>query len=492
MSGVITLDDIESWKPDDRAQIIDVLQRRIESPPQAWYCKRGRTCDGHAHEGYPYPHARADQWPPEGPDWFVWAILSGRGAGKTRTGGEWCRKMSNHAPRIAGIGRRGTDIRSTMVEGDSGLIRVCEIAGQTYQWEPSKREFTFQNGGKVYFYTAEEPDSLRGPQHHLAWLDEPAHMPLIEDVWDNLLLGLRLGRQPRVLVTSTPTPIKWVKELVKKDDTRVVRVSTYANIDNLAPTFRKNVIERYEGTRLGRQELHGEIIEDVEGALWSADLVLAANDVSLDDFEGVPYNSYLGNGFERIVVSVDPAGTSTKRSDDTGIVVVARLGKQFFVLEDATGKYSPDGWAKKVVSLFKKWSADRVVAEKNYGGEMVRSNMKNQDENLPITLVTSRRGKEIRAEPIVGLYEQGRVKHIGDLTKLEGEQLEWVPGEGDSPNRIDALVHGITNLMKAGGKGEVASGRGRRLPTSPLGPGYSPNPLLGPNPRARRTGIHSP
>lgn len=484
-------EDFQKWDTKTREEMAARLEREIKNPPHAWYCERGRACDGKPHDGYDYPHARADQWPPRGLDWFVWMILSGRGAGKTRTGGEWCRKMSNKYPRIAGVGRRGTDIRSTMVEGESGLIYVCEAAGIDYVWEPSKREFTFQNGGKVYFYTAEEPDSLRGPQHHLAWLDEPAHMPLIQEVWDNLLLGLRLGDRPRVLITSTPTPIKWVKETVKRDDTVVVRVSTYANIDNLAPTFRKNVIAKYEGTRLGRQELHGEVIEDVEGALWNADMILTANDADLEDFEGVPYHSCLGIAFERVIVAVDPAGTATKRSDETGIVVVARWKKMFFVLEDLSGKYSPDGWAKKVIYAFNKWSADRVVAEKNYGGEMVRSNMHNQDENLPITLVTSRRGKEIRAEPIVGLYEQKRVKHIGDLKELETEQLEWVPGEGDSPNRIDAEVHGITNLMKTSGKGDVSSGRGKSITRVPSGVQYSSNPLLGPTPRARRAGIHS-
>lgn len=480
------------WDVATQREMQARLEKAMDKPPQAWYCRRGRRCDGKPHEGFEYPHARADQWPPVGVDWFTWMILSGRGAGKTRTGGEWCRKMSNKYPRIAGVGRRGTDIRSTMVEGESGLIRVCELAGIDYTWEPSKREFTFQNGGKVYFYTAEEPDSLRGPQHHLAWLDEPAHMPLIDLVWDNLLLGLRLGDWPRVLITSTPTPIKWVKELVKKDDTTVVRVSTYANIDNLAPTFRKNVIEKYEGTRLGRQELHGEVIEDVEGALWNGELIMKANQTNPDDFEGVPYHSYLGVDFDRIVVAVDPAGTATKRSDETGIVVVARLGRNFFVLEDLTGKYSPDGWAKKVVYAYKKWNADRVVAEKNYGGDMVKTTLRTQDENLPVTLVTSRRGKVIRAEPVVGLYEQGRVQHVGDLHLLETEQVEWVPGEGDSPNRIDAEVHGITNLMKGTGTGEVASGRGQRVVPAAGGTAYSPNPLLGPRPGARKTGIHAP
>lgn len=491
MSEIVTLDEIEEWPAKVREELLDTLQRRVKDPPKAWYCKRGRVCDGKPHEGYPYAHARGDQWPPAGMDWFTWMILSGRGAGKTRTGSEWCRKMSKTHPRIAGVGRRGTDIRSTMVEGDSGLIRVCEMAGIDYIWEPSKREFTFQNGGKVYFYTAEEPDSLRGPQHHLAWLDEPAHMPLIQEVWDNLLLGLRLGMSPRVLITSTPTPIKWVKETMKEDDTVVVRVSTYVNIDNLAPTFQKKVISKYEGTRLGRQELHGEVIEEVEGALWNADLILKAHATDLEDYEGVPFSSYLGVDFERIVVAVDPAGSVSKRADETGIVVVARIGKTFFVLEDLTGKYSPDGWAKKVVKAYKKWGADRVVAEKNYGGDMVKSTLKNQDEDLPVTLVTSRRGKVLRAEPVVGLYEQGRVQHVGELQELETEQTEWVPGEGDSPNRIDATVHGITNLMKASGRGEVSSGRGKQIAVGALGRVQGVNPLLGPRPAARRTGIHS-
>ena len=478
------LEEYEKWDPKTKAEVAEMLRTRMETKIRAWYCqpdgmKYGRHCDGKAHGAYDYPHARADQWPPPGKDWFVWAAISGRGSGKTRMANEWCRRMSDTHPRIAGIGRSGKDIRATMVEGESGLIAVCEAAGHSYLWEPSKREFTFHNGGKVYFYTAEEPDSLRGPQHHLAWLDEPAHMPLIDLVWDNLLFGMRLGQQPRILVTTTPLPKKWLKDLVKEKTTKVVRVSTYANIDNLAPTFAAKIISKYEGTRLGRQELHGEIIEDVEGALWNKEMILAANDIDDRDFDGLPFTGYKGMDFDRIVVSVDPAGTSTKKSDETGIIVVARIGGTFYVLDDLTGKYSPDEWAKKVVHAYKKWSADRIVAEKNYGGDMVAANMRNQDENLPITLVTSRRGKEIRAEPIVGLYEQNRVFHVGDLSLLETEQLEWVPGEGASPNRIDAEVHGLTNLMNKGGAAAVAAPTGKSIQTQPSHPSGVPNAQLG-------------
>lgn len=453
-------EEFEKWDPATKAKVAARLQEMIEEPPAIWYCPRGRDCDGQPHEGVEYSHARSDQWPPPGKDWFIWAILSGRGAGKTRTGSEWMRGMSKRHSRMAAVGRRTFDIRATLVEGESGLIKTCEKAKVGYTWEPSKREFTFANGSKVYFYSAEEPDSLRGPQNELAWLDEPAHMPLIQEVWDNLLLGLRIGPRPRILITSTPLPTPWMKGLVKREDTVVVRVSTYANLNNLAPTYRDTILSKYEGTRLGRQELHGEIIEDVEGALWNKELIELAH---IDLYKDLMGSSPSEWPFERIVVGVDPAGTANKKSDETGIVVCGVLEGRFYVLADYTGKYSPDQWAKKVIHAFKVWHADRVVVEQNYGGDMVAANLRNQDENLPITEVNSRRGKELRAEPVVGLYEQGRVKHAGDISALEKEQCEWVPGSGPSPNRIDAAVHAITDLMGRGGPASIASARGIQL-----------------------------
>lgn len=452
----VDLADYDKWDAKTKAALAARLQERIEKPAQVWFCKRGRACDGLPHDGVPYNHARQDQWPPNDLDWFIWLILSGRGAGKTRTGAEFFRKMSRKHSRMAGIGRRTTDIRSTLVEGDSGLIKVCERAGEEHLWEPSKREFTFSNGAKVHFYSAEEPDSLRGPQHELAWLDEPAHMPLIQDVWDNLLLGLRIGPKPRILITSTPLPIPWLKELVKREDTRVVRVSTYANLANLAESYRQAVIDRYEGTRLGRQELHGEIIEDVEGALWNGELIDAAKKGLWDGSTDLTGHDW---PFERIVVGVDPAGTANPKSDATGIVVCGVLEGLYYVLADYTGVYTPDQWAKKVMRAYKEWHADRIVVEKNYGGDMVTAVLRNEDEHAPITEVTSRKGKVLRAEPIVGLYEQSKVKHLQGLSELETEQVEWVPGRSPSPNRIDAMVHAMTNLVGKGGPAQIASAR---------------------------------
>lgn len=461
-------EEFERWDPATKARVAAQLQDMLESPPAIWYCQRGRSCDGRPHEGVEYSHARSDQWPPPGADWFIWAILSGRGAGKTRTGAEWLRGMSKRHGRMAGIGRRTFDIRATLVEGDSGLIKTCEKARVEYTWEPSKREFTFSNGAKVYFYSAEEPDSLRGPQNEIAWLDEPAHMPLIQDVWDNLLLGLRIGPKPRVLITSTPLPTPWMKALVERPDTVVVRVSTYENLHNLAPSYRDTILSKFEGTRLGRQELHGEIIEDVEGAMWNKELIeLAHIDLLLEDGS----TDATTWGFDRIVVGVDPAGTANKKSDETGIIVCGVINGRYYVLADYTGKYSPDQWAKKAVHAYKVWNADRIVVEKNYGGDMVAANLRNQDENVPITEVTSRRGKDIRAEPVVGLYEQGRVKHYGDLSELEREQCEWVPGRGASPNRVDAMVHAITDLTGRSGPASIASAKGIQLARGPIGAG---------------------
>lgn len=462
------LRQFNSWPEKVQAEAASLLQGQIEKPPVVWYCPRGRACDGDPHEGVPYQHARSDQWPPEGNDWFVWLVMSGRGSGKTRTGSEWTRKMNLYVPAIALVARTGPDLRATMIEGEpiengSGLIRACERQGwkhgRDFTWEPSKKEFTFPNGGKAFGYSAEEPDSLRGKQHGAAWLDEPAHMDLINEVWHMLKLGLRqrssAGRA-RALWTSTPKPLPILKELSKKSSTRVVRVSTHVNLKNLDPSYAEEILSDYEGTRLGRQEIYGEILEDVEGALWDADMIAKSHDFDRELLEGVPWTGFDGQGWSRVVVAVDPAGSDRKRADMTGIIVIAQWGREFFVLEDATDHYTPDGWAKKVVRLYRKWGANLVVAEKNYGAQMVISTLKNQDENLPIVPVNSRRGKELRAEPVVALYEQGRVKHVGDLTALEEEQSQWVPSDpkAKSPNRIDAEVHGITYLMKAG-RGQI-------------------------------------
>ena len=456
----------ESWDEATKQKMLGLLDA-AKTEKRYWYCTRGRDCGGAPHEGYEYSHARPDQWPPVGSDWFVWLVMSGRGAGKTRTGAEWVRKITSHVGRIALVGRRGPDVRGTMVEGKSGLIAICERSGIDYEWLPSKKEFRFGNGAKAFGYSAEEPDTLRGPEHGAAWLDEPAHMPLIVDVWDNLLMGLRIDGLPggaKALCTSTPLPLKWLKELQADLTTRTVRVPTHVNLANLDPNFRRNIIEKYEGTRRGRQELYGEILEDVEGALWNLTMIeqYRREDLTYKDMD-------------RVVVSIDPSGTSTKNRDETGIVIVGKLGREYYVLEDRSGHYTPEGWAAAAWKAYDDFEADKIIAEKNYGGEMVASTLRNHRPDGPAAkMVTSRRGKQLRAEPIAGLYEQGRVHHTKVFTKRNGEEegleeqmTEWVPGVGDSPDRVDALVHGITELSDGDMPAQIARPRSREDRNAP-------------------------
>jgi phage terminase large subunit-like protein len=443
----------EGWSPEARAAAANMVEDLVHGKRRAWYCANpGRYCDGRPHPGYEYPHARGDQWPPPGTDWFSWFLSGGRGSGKTRTGAEYARRMSERVGRMALIAPTGADVRDTMIEGESGLQYVCSVAGQGMKWEPSKRRITFDNGCIATTFSGEEPDRLRGPQHGFAWLDEPAHMPLIEEVWSNLMFGLRLGRRPHVVLTSTPLPTKWVREIQGKEKTRVVRVSTYANLDNLAPNFREEVVAQYEGTRKGRQELYGELLLDVEGALWQEEYLhhFGATEAQPD--------------FDRIVVAIDPAGSQNKRSDETGIVAAARLGKDGHVLRDASGKYSPQGWARMALSIYRDLDADAIVAEKNFGGDMVRKVIETEAEAMGIQpriiVKQAMRSKQLRAEPIVGLYEQNRVYHWGNLAELENEMLTWIPGTGPSPNRVDALVWALDELITATSIGRIRSARG--------------------------------
>lgn len=458
--GDFNPEEFKNWPAAAQQKALEMLKQR-QDPPKIWYCTRGRNCDGRPHSGANYPHARSDQWPPDGVDWFAWLLTSGRGTGKTRSGAEWLRKMSQHVPRMAMIGRRGTDVRATMVEGPSGLIYVCERAGISYEWQPSKREFTFANGAKAYGYSGEEPDSLRGPQHGIAWLDEPAHMPFIEAVWDNLLLGLRLDIPggSKVLVTSTPLPLKWLKDLVADPKSRTVRVSTYKNLENLDPNFRDNILAKYEGTRMGRQELHGEILEDVEGALWTWDLIEQSRVEPEEMFE-------FARTMDRIVIGVDPAGTSRRKSDETGIVVVGKKDGHLYVLADGSGHHTPERWARRAVDLYDLWDADAIVVEKNYGGEMVKSTLDNISSYPRVKEVNSTRGKLIRAEPVFALYEQGKVHHTPNLSDLETQLTEWIPGKGSSPDRMDALVHAAHELSDHARPATLTSASGLLLPNT--------------------------
>ncbi len=401
--------------------------------------------------------ARPNQLPPEGA-WNTWLVLAGRGFGKTRMGSEWMRIIAKANPgcRIALVGETAADVRDVMILGDSGLI-ACDPSLDEKCWSPSNRRLSWPNGSTAWAYNASEPDQLRGPQHHFAWVDELAKFRYIQETWDQLMFGLRLGVHPQALVTTTPQPKNLIKKLVNDPDTVVTRGSTLDNQANLAKNTIKQLYERYTGTRLGRQELEGEILGDIPGALWTHAAIDAAR------VQEAPED------LERVIVAVDPAASSDEGADETGICVVAMARDadgyaRGYVLEDASLRGTPEEWAKKAVQMYRKWSADKIVAEKNQGGEMVSSVLKTVDRNIPIKLVHASRGKVIRAEPISALYEQQRVHHVGRFDKLEDQMCSFsIDGvrnasEG-SPDRVDALVWGLTELF------EKMTGRARKPKT---------------------------
>ena len=377
--------------------------------------------------------AREKQLAPPG-NWRVWLILAGRGFGKTRSGAEWIRQkvINNEAGRIALIGATAADVRDTMVEGESGLLRIFP-PGERPRYEPSKRRITFKNGAKATTYSADEPDRLRGPNHDCAWTDEIAAWRYPE-AWDQLIFGLRIGDDPRVVATTTPRPTRLIRNLVEREDVVVTRGSTYENQMNLAPTFLEEVKARYEGTRLGRQELYAEILDDVEGALWTREMIEQSRVNNLPDLT-------------RIVIGVDPAITSRESSAETGIVAVGvDANGTGYVLDDRSLKGSPVEWANAAIALYHRSSAERIVVEANQGGDMVRHTLQTVESQIPIKTVHATRGKRTRAEPISALYEQGKVKHVGAFPVLEDQMCSWTP-ESDSPDRLDALVWGLTELM---------------------------------------------
>lgn len=395
--------------------------------------------------------ARPEQLAPPG-DWDTWLILAGRGFGKTRTGAEWVREeVAAGARRFALVARTAADARDVMVEGESGILAISPSWNKP-KYEPSKRRLTWPNGAIATTFSADEPNLLRGPQFDRAWGDETAAWRFGEDAWDNLQFGLRLGKNPKVIVTTTPRPTPLMRSLLKDPRTRTTRGSTYDNAGNLAPRFLRKLLSKYEGTRIGRQEIHAELLEDTPGALWQRDAIEALR----LRFSRHPVE------FLRVVVAVDPATTSGEDSAETGILVVALgLDGLGYVLEDASGQYSPAEWGAKVLEVYLRWNADRVVAEVNQGGDLVESNMRvavlkddttgkvlARGENLPISKVHASKGKRARAEPVSALYEQKRVRHVGAFAELEDQLCGWSARSGEaSPDRLDALVWGFTELM---------------------------------------------
>jgi phage terminase large subunit-like protein len=385
--------------------------------------------------------ARPDQLEPKG-KWSNWLALAGRGFGKTRTGAEWVRKIKNSCSRIALIGETAADVRDVMVEGESGILQTSPPWDKP-EYIASHRELRWNNGAIAKTYSSEEPDQLRGPQHEAAWVDELAKYRYAQEVWDQLQFGLRLGAWPRSLITTTPRPIPVVKSILageKTGDTVVVRGSTFANAANLAPSFLATIRARYEGTRLGRQELNAEILDDLAGALWSRDMI---------DQAYLPRTFQLPK-MKRVGVGVDPSGFDGEKGDSQGIIP-AGLGEDgiFYVFEDCTCRLKPEGWGRRVVDVYKRHMADFTAVEKNFGGGMCRANIHHADRSVCVKDVTASRGKHIRAEPIAALYEQGRVKHVVPMPELEDQMCnittQGYEGEG-SPDRLDALVWVLTEL----------------------------------------------
>ncbi|HTT78944.1 MAG TPA: terminase family protein [Stellaceae bacterium] len=383
---------------------------------------------------------RPAQTPPLG-DWRVWLLLAGRGFGKTRAGAEFVRReiAAGRARRVALVGPTALDVRNVMVEGDSGLLNIGPRRRRPL-YEPSKHRLTWPNGAVAETFSADEPDRLRGPQHDLAWCDELAAWRY-PAAWDMLLFGLRFGADPRVVVTTTPRPIKLLRALFADPTVRVTRGRTIENRANLAPAFLAAIVKKYEGTRLGRQELDAELLDDLPGALWTHALIDAARLAAAPE------------GLARIVVAIDPAVSSGEDADETGIVVAGRdAAGHFYVLADASARLAPIEWARAAAASYKAHRADRVVAEVNNGGDLVEATLRVIDPNLAFRAVHAARGKAARAEPVAALYEQGRVHHIGAFPALEDQMCALAPdfdraSQGWSPDRVDALVWALTDLF---------------------------------------------
>jgi phage terminase large subunit-like protein len=397
--------------------------------------------------------ARPGQRPPEG-SWRVWLLMAGRGYGKTRAGSEWVHHLAEEPGlRIALVGSTAEDARSVMIEGASGLLATAPNDNAPV-WEPSLGLLTWPSGSRAFVFSGANPESLRGPEHDYAWCDEIAKWPGAEAAWDNLMFGLRRGRFPRALVTTTPRATPLLRRLIGQSDVAVTRGRTSENV-LLAENFVDYVTGLYGGTRLGRQELDGELIEDLEGALWTRELVERCR--THPHPARASHESTLspdGRGLRRVVIGVDPPATAG--GDACGIVVCA-LGADGigYVLADATVRgLAPEGWARSVAATAEAWQADRVVVETNQGGEMVTSVLRSVDAALPVRAVRARFGKARRAEPVSALFAAGRAKFAGAFPELEDELCGLLAGggydgPGRSPDRADAMIWAMAELLCA-------------------------------------------
>jgi len=389
--------------------------------------------------------ARPKQLPKKG-DWNIWLILAGRGWGKTRTGAHdiinYALKNSDTVSAV--IAPTYGDLKRVIFEGVSGLTKI--IPPELYKggsitkgYNSSAAQINLYNGSKIIGFTATEPDRLRGSQFHRAWCDELAAWRYPES-FDQLMFCLRLGNRPQCVITTTPKPTKLIKTLVARDDVYLVTGNTFENEDNLAESALESFRNLYEGTTLGRQELYAEIVENIEGALWT-----------YDQLENIRINKSDLPDLNRIVVAIDPAMTASSSSDETGIIIAGRFNNRYYVIDDVSGKYTADGWARKAIECYYKYKADKIIAETNNGGDMVEHTLRTVDKNISYKKVTATRGKMLRAEPIHALYEQKKVYHVGVLSQLETQMTSYTGETKESPDRLDALVWALTELNTSSG-----------------------------------------
>lgn len=379
--------------------------------------------------------ARESQLPPTG-DWDTWLIMAGRGFGKTRSGAETIRAWVKQGlyKRIALIGQNLNEVRSILVEGKSGLLSISPPEERP-EFKPSKRCLIWPNGAMATLYGADFYEKLRGPEFDCAWVDELAKFRHASEFWDQLMLCLRLGKHPRCIITTTPKPIALFNTLLKDQKVTVTKGSTFDNQENLPKSFLNKITKQYEGTRLGQQELHAQLLAHQEGALWSQEIIC--------------YQPQENKPWQRVVIAIDPATTHHEQSDETGIIVAAlSRDKKVYILDDLSGRFPPVEWGTKVLEAYQSYQADRVVAEVNKGGDLVERLLKTLAPHIAYVPVRATRGKYTRAEPIAALYEQKKVFHIKPFPLLEEQMRTFVPGiSKKSPDRMDALVWAVTSLM---------------------------------------------
>lgn len=395
-------------------------------------------------------YARPDQLAPDG-DWLVWMIMAGRGAGKTRSGAEYCREfaMDNPGSRIGIICPTYGVVRDVAYEGESGLLAVIPPE-DIDNYNKSLHQLHMKNGSRFDGFSGADPERLRGPQHHLLWCEELAAWQYLQNTWDMAQFGLRLGQRPRVIVTTTPRPLPLLKEFLARegDDVVITRASTFDNVANLPKGQLEYFKRRYGGTHLGMQELQGLLIDDIAGALWNRQMIERNR---IEDPRMIP-------PMTRVVVGVDPAASASETSDETGIVVVGRgVDGHGYVLADRSLRGNPDAWGKAVVQALRAFKGDRIVAERNNGGDMVEHVIKTVDPFVPVKTIWASRGKMTRAEPVSALYEQDRMHHVGMHSELEDCMTTWIPGDTKfpSPDRVDALVWAAMEAVSVSGPAEV-------------------------------------